>query len=514
MLQSLLGVLEVLSTYLLVAVGLRMVFKLRCALFAHMQRLSLSFHDATAVGDSLYRVTWDTYSVQEFFNSGIIPALTAIFTLGGIAFVMIAIDWKVTLAALMIGVPLMLFIRRMDKPMTEFSLRVHERESDISTRVQETLTGIRAVQAYGREEFEGSRFRQHAKASMRANLRLTVLESGSQAVIDLLLAAGTAAVIGVTAAEALAGQLTVGDVVLLVAYVAMLYQPLQTLASTAVVVQSAAAGAQRVFALLDAAPDVADAEHAVELQGRASGHIAFEHVSFSYREELLTLRDVCLDIPAGATVALVGPSGAGKTTLASLLIRFYDPKAGRITLDGADLRSLTLQSLRRNIALVLQEAILFSASIRENIAYARPGVALEEIKAAARAAGAHEFIMALPQGYETEIGERGVTLSGGQRQRLSIARAFLKDAPILILDEPTSALDAETEANLLEALERLKKGRTTLIIAHRLSTIRSADQVVVLQDGMVVEVGTHEQLRHGGGPFQRLYDSQFGAISH
>ena len=513
-LQSLLGVLEVLSTYLLVAVGLRMVFKLRCALFAHMQRLSLSFHDATAVGDSLYRVTWDTYSVQEFFNSGIIPALTAIFTLGGIAFVMIAIDWKVTLAALMIGVPLMLFIRRMDKPMTEFSLRVHERESDISTRVQETLTGIRAVQAYGREEFEGSRFRQHAKASMRANLRLTVLESGSQAVIDLLLAAGTAAVIGVTAAEALAGQLTVGDVVLLVAYVAMLYQPLQTLASTAVVVQSAAAGAQRVFALLDAAPDVADAEHAVELQGRASGHIAFEHVSFSYREELLTLRDVCLDIPAGATVALVGPSGAGKTTLASLLIRFYDPKAGRITLDGADLRSLTLQSLRRNIALVLQEAILFSASIRENIAYARPGVTLEEIKAAARAAGAHEFIMALPQGYETEIGERGVTLSGGQRQRLSIARAFLKDAPILILDEPTSALDAETEANLLEALERLKKGRTTLIIAHRLSTIRSADQVVVLQDGMVVEVGTHEQLRHGGGPFQRLYDSQFGAISH
>ena len=512
--QALVGLFEVLSTYMLVSVGLRMVFKLRCSLFDHIQQLSLSFHDATAVGDSLYRVTWDTYSVQELFNSAIIPALTAIFTLGGIAFVMLSIDWKVTLVALMIGVPLVLFIRRIDKPMTEFSLRVHERESDIGSRVQETLTGIRAVQAYGREEFEGARFRQHANASMRANLRLTVLESGSQAIIDLLLAIGTAAVIGVTAAEALSGQLTVGDVVLLVAYVAMLYQPLQTLASTAVVVQSAAAGAQRVFAVLDAPPDVADAKDAIELEGRSSGHIAFEHVSFSYREELLTLRDVCIDIPAGGTVALVGPSGAGKTTLASLLIRFYDPQVGRITLDGSDLRGLTLQSLRRNIALVLQEPVLFSASIRENIEYARPGVTLEEIKDAARAAGAHEFIQALPEGYETEIGERGVTLSGGQRQRLSIARAFLKDAPILILDEPTSALDAETEALLLEALERLKKGRTTLIIAHRLSTIRSADLIVVLQDGMVVEVGTHEELRRGGGPFQRLYDSQFGITPH
>ncbi|HLH63581.1 MAG TPA: ABC transporter ATP-binding protein [Ktedonobacteraceae bacterium] len=512
--QALVGLFEVLSTYLLVSVGLRMVFKLRCALFNHIQQLSLSFHDATAVGDSLYRVTWDTYCVQELFNSAMIPALTAVFTLGGIAFIMISIDWKVTIAALMIGVPLVFFIRRIDKPMTEFSTRVHERESDISSRVQEALTSIRAVQAYGREEFEGARFRQHANASMRANLRLTVLESGSQAVIDLLLAVGTAAVIGVTAAEALGGQLTVGDVVLLVAYVAMLYQPLQTLASTAVVVQSAAAGAQRVFSVLDASPDVADAGDAIELQGRAKGHIAFEHVSFSYREDLLTLRDVCIEVPAGGTVALVGPSGAGKTTLASLLIRFYDPKAGRITLDGADLRSLTLKSLRRNIALVLQEPVLFSASVRENIEYARPGVTLEEIKEAARAAGAHEFIQALPGGYETEIGERGVTLSGGQRQRLSIARAFLKNAPILILDEPTSALDAETEAQLLEALERLKEGRTTLIIAHRLSTIRSADQIVVLQDGMVVETGTLTELRQGGGPFQRLYDSQFRSVPH
>ena len=513
-LQSLVGVLEVLGTYLLVSVGLRMVFKLRCALFDHTQRLSLSFHDATAVGDSLYRVTWDTYCAQELFNSGIIPALTASFTLAGIACVMLAVNWGVTLVALMVGVPLVLFIRRLDRPMTESSLRVHERESDVSTRVQETLTGIRAVQAFGREEFEGARFRQHAKASMRANLRLTLLQTSSQAAIDLLLAAGTAAVIGVTAAQALAGRLTVGDVVLLVAYVAMLYKPLETLAYTAAAAQSAAAGARRVFALLDTALDVADAEDAIELPGRVSGHLAFERVSFNYREGVRALRDVCLDIPAGATIALVGPSGAGKTTLASLLLRFYDPTAGRITFNGIDVRTFSLRSFRRNIALVLQEPVLFSASVRENIAYARPGVTLWEIEAAARAAGAHEFITALPKGYETEIGERGVTLSGGQRQRLSIARAFLKDAPILILDEPTSALDAKTEALLLEALELLKRGRTTLIIAHRLSTIRGADRIVVLQDGMVVEVGTHAELRHRGGPFQRLYDSQFGAISH
>jgi ATP-binding cassette subfamily B protein/subfamily B ATP-binding cassette protein MsbA len=511
-LQLVVGALTMLGTNLVIWAALRMVFRLRCLLFEHLQKLSLAFHDTTRVGDSLYRVAWDTYAVQTLLNNAIVPATTATLTLVGVAVVMALCDRWVTLAAVAVAVPLVLLIRRLDRPMTRHSLQVHERESDLSSRVQETLTAIRAVQAFAREPLERERFERQAAASLRAHLRLTFLQTGSQMVVSLLMAAGTAAVVGLAGLRALAGTLTPGDVVLLAGYIVMLYKPLETLAYTAVAVQGAAAGARRVLALLDVQPDVADAADAVALPGRGWGRLVFEGVSFAYRPGEPVLREVSLDLRPGETVAVVGASGAGKTTLASLVVRFYDPAAGRITLDGYDLRALTLRSLRENVALVLQDPIVFGASIRENIAYGRPDATVAEVEAAARAANAHEFIVALPDGYDTVVGERGVTLSGGQRQRLSIARAFVKDAPVLILDEPTSALDADNERAVLDALARLVKGRTTLIIAHRLSTIRGADRIVVLQDGAVAEEGPHEALLARGGVYARLHARQAAPV--
>jgi ABC-type multidrug transport system fused ATPase/permease subunit len=512
-LQAVAGSLTMLGTNVLVAIGLRMVFRLRCRLFEHVQRLSLAFHDATPLGDSLYRVTWDTYAAQALFNAALVPAVTASATLAGIAAVMLSRDVPAAIAALLIAVPLAVLIRRLDRPLTEHSLRVHERESDVSSRVQETLAGIRAVQAFGREGLEQARFERHAADSLRANMRLTSVQTGSHALIGLVMAVGTAAVIGLAGRQALAGHLTAGDVVLLVAYVAMLAKPLETLAYTAVAVQGAVAGGHRVLALLDAVPDVQDAADATPLPGRPQGRLAFEGVSFRYRGGGLALREVTLEVEPGETLAVVGASGAGKSTLASLLVRFYDPTAGRITLDGRDLRTLTLRSLRESVALVLQEPLLFGASVRENIAYGRPGAADADIVAAARAAGAHDFVSALSRGYDSPIGERGVTLSGGQRQRLAIARAFVKDAPLLILDEPTSALDAEAEAGLLSALERLMRGRTTLIIAHRLSTIRNARRIAVLSDGALVALGPHAELLATSPLYARLWRLQAGPLA-
>ncbi len=510
LIELLMGVFNVVSAYVLNAVALRMVFKLRSALFDHLQRLSLGFHDTKTVGDSLYRVAWDSYCVQSIFSEGVVPALTAGVTLFGIAVVLLTRDWRLTVAALGVAVPLILLVRKLDRPMTEQSLRVHEFESDVSTRVQETLVDIRAVQAYGREQFESERFQNKASASLRASLRLTVIQTASQAIVGLVLAAGTAAVIWLGASGVLQGRLTSGDLVLLVAYVAMIFKPLETLAYTAAAVQSAAAGARRVFTVLDATPDVSDAPNAVALPARAKGRIVLNDVTFGYRPGRPILHQVNLEIPAGSTVALVGESGVGKSTLASLILRFYDPAKGSITLDGHDLRGLTLKSLRENIALVTQDPILFCASIRENIAYSRPGASDAQIEAAAQAAGAHTFIERLPEKYDTQIAERGVTLSSGQRQRIAIARAFLKDAPVLILDEPTSALDAETEDRLLAALQDLMRGRTALIIAHRLSTVRGAHRIVVLKGGRIVESGTHDELLERGEVYARLHELQFG----
>ncbi len=473
-----------------------MVFHLRCRLFDHVQRLSLAFHDATPVGDSLYRVTWDSYAAQAIFNSGLVPAITAFVTLVGIVVMMAYQDGVVTMVALAVCVPLALLIRQLDRPMTASSLRVHERESDVSTRVQETLVGIRAVQAFGREEVGGHAVpRARPGQPRRQRAKLTALQTGSQAAGQHTDGRGRGRVVFLAARRALEGQITAGDVVLIAAYVAMLYRPLETLTYTAGTIQNAAAGARRVLALLDTKPDVADARGAVALSGRASGHVTFDDVTFGYREGQPVLRDITLEVRPGETVALVGASGAGKTTLASLLLRFYDPVA-RPRVPGRPRppqrsRSPPCGGTSRwccrspccsgpPSARTSPTGGPRPPSKRSGRPRARPAPTISSRRC--------------PTGYETPIGERGVMLSGGQRQRLSIARAFLKDAPVLILDEPTSALDAETEAVLLDTLRRLMRGRTTLIIAHRLSTVREADRIVVLRDGRIEESGTHAEL--------------------
>ncbi len=500
--------ISVVSTWLLISSGLRMVFKLRCRVFEHIQRLPLSFHDATTVGDSLYRITWDTYAVQSLFNEGLVPGISSVVTLLGIAVVMVGQDWSIAVVALIIGCVLLLLVRRLEKPTTELSTRVHENESRVSTRVEQTLGGIRAVQAFGREAHESTRFANQARESLKANLRLTILQTASQSGVAVLFACGTAAVIWMTARRVIAGELSPGDIVLMVGYTALLFKPLETLSYTASSIQGSVAGAHRVFEILDKKSSISDSPTAAALKNPVRGKIEFDHVSFGYRPEQSVLRDVRLTIPAGSSVAMVGPSGAGKTTLAGLILRFYDPVKGRILLDGCDLREITLESLRRQIAMVPQEPVLFDVSIQENIAYSRPNATEQDVHAAARAAGAWDFIQALPKGFDTPIGERGVMLSGGQRQRLSLARAFLKDACIIVLDEPTTGLDAQTEADLLATLKRLMAGRTTIIIAHHLHTVRHVDQIIVLQGGELIQTGTHDQLLEQDGLYRHLYELQ------
>lgn len=498
----------VLSTWLLISSGLRMVFKLRCRVFEHIQRQPPAFHDATTVGDSLYRITWDTYSVQSLFNAGLVPGISSAVTLAGIAVVMAGQDWSIGVVALVIGALLLVLVQRLEKPTTTLSTRVHENESQVSTRVEQTLTGIRAVQAFGRENYESDRFARQANESLKANLRLTLLQTASQSAVAVLFAGGTAAVIWMTALRVIHRELTPGDIVLMVGYTALLFKPLETLSYTASSIQGAVAGANRVFEILDKEPVIRDSPTAQPLRPPVAGAIQFERLSFGYAPEQSALCDVDVTIPAGSSVAMVGPSGAGKTTMASLIVRFYDPLAGRILLDGRDLREITIESLRRHIAIVPQEPVLFDASIGENIAYSRPDATWEQIRIAAQSAGAWDFIQAMPRGLDTPIGERGARLSGGQRQRLSLARAFLKDARIIVLDEPTTGLDAQTEADLLLTLKRLMAGRTTIVIAHHLYTVRHLDQIVVLQQGRVVQNGTHDQLAKIDGLYRHLHDLQ------
>jgi ATP-binding cassette, subfamily B, bacterial len=474
----------VLSTY----AGQKLLLRFRARLFGHVQRLSLAYHDMKGVTDSTYRIQYDAQSIQTIVISGVVPLITAIFTVGGMLYVTTMIDWRLGLIALAVAPPLLLALHVYRRRLRSGWHRAKALESSALSVVHETLSALRVVKAFGQEEREGERFVDRSSESMRVQVGLSSVEGRFGLVVALIMGIGTAAVLFVGARRVQSGALTVGDLVLVMAYLQQLYEPLQTISKKAGSLQSSLASAERVYSLLDEAPDLIESPHARRLP-RAAGAVAFRHVWFSYDGQVPVLKDISFKLEPGTSVGVAGATGAGKSTLVSLLARFYDPTVGEIELDGVDLREYRIADLRSQFAIVLQEPVLFSTSVAENISYARPSASRAEIEAAAVAANAHEFISALPDGYDTLVGERGMRLSGGERQRISLARAFLKDAPILILDEPTSSVDLGTEASIMQAMQRLMSGRTTIMIAHRLSTLEGCPLRLQLESGRVVDRG-------------------------
>ncbi len=474
----------------------------RTQLFRHAQRLSLAFHDRRGTADSIYRIQWDAPSIQWLTIDGLIPFLAALAMLAGMVAVIGWIDLQLALVALTVAPILFVLSRAYDRHTRQRYHRVKELETGALGVVQEVLGALRVVKAFGREESEQQRFLERSAAGVQARVRLSVMEGWFGLLVNLTTAAGAAVVLFIGMKNVLAGTLTLGALLAVLSYLAQLYRPLETISRQVASLQDSMAGVRRALELLDQVPEVKERPRARPLR-RAAGAVEFRNVTFGYERQPV-LRDVSFRVAPGARVGIVGPTGAGKSTLVSLLTRFYDPAGGQILLDGVDIRDYRLADLRGQFAIVLQDPVLFSTTIRENIAYGRPGAALEDIQAAARAANAEAFIAALPDGYDTVVGERGMTLSGGEKQRVAIARAFLKDAPVLILDEPTSALDARTEALVLDALRRLMQGRTTLIVAHRLSTIRHVDFLLVLDGGRLLECGPPAELLARGGLYARL----------
>ena len=504
--QILWGLLNLASNYLFVKIGLQALLKLRTDLYAYLQSLSLKYHDARRSSDSSFRVAYDSQSIQTIYNKGFTNIFSSGITLIGTFCVMIGIDWQLTLLSLAIVPAIVGAIYFFAHRIRRDSTSIQEQESALLAQAQEGLSSVRMVHAFGREEWEVRQFHLQAQQSLHANLRLTLTNVNSALVISTLMVVGTAAMYYLGTLHVLAGTLTLGSLLVFSAYLLMLYQPLESLTYTAWAMEGATAGARRCFEVLDRADDVVDAPDAQEIT-KTKGALGFENVSFSYGPQQTILHDIDLSISPNQIVAVVGGTGAGKSTLLSLVPRFYDPNAGRVTLDGRNLRAVTKKSLRAKIAIVLQDTLLFSTTIRENIAYGRPGATDQEIREAARRAQADEFISRLPGGYDSPVGERGGHLSVGQRQRIGIARAFLKDAPILLLDEPTSALDPTTEAAIMETIKDLMQGRTTLIVTHRLATIHRVDRIVVMEHGRIVEQGTGLDLVAKGGVYAKLYAS-------
>jgi ATP-binding cassette subfamily B protein len=484
---TLLGLAQRLAgSWLATYVGEQLTLDFRTRLFGHVQRLSLAYHDSRGTSDTTYRIQYDAPAIQWVMVDALIPLVGAVATFVAMIVVTARISGRLALVALAVSPILIALARIYSGPLRNRWRDAKKLESSAMAVLQEVVSAVRVVKAFGREQREQERFADHSCKGVRARLAATLQEGAFSMLVGLTTAGGTAAVLIIGANSVRAGTLSLGSLLLVMSYLVQLYEPLKTIGKNASSQQKSLASAERAFALLDQLPEVMERDHARPLI-RAQGAINFENVEFAYESPHVVLRDVSFAIPAGARVGISGRTGAGKTTLLNLLTRFYDPSAGHILLDGVDLRDYRLRDLRNQFSIVLQEPVLFPTSIAENIAYGRPSAAEEEIIEAAKSANAHEFIIRLPNGYNTRVGERGMRLSGGERQRISIARAFLKDAPLLLLDEPTSSVDVRTEAAILEAIEQLMHGRTTFLISHRLSLLESCDVRLNVENGKASE---------------------------
>jgi ATP-binding cassette subfamily B protein len=494
--------------YVTTSVGQWVMHDLRLKLYHRIQRLSLAYHDQSQTGDLLSRVTSDIDAIQSFITSGLLTALVNGMTLVGMVGVMFYVNWRFTLIALSVAPVLFAVVFSYTRRIKKASRQVRKKEGEIVSVIQEVLSSIRVVKAFAREDYEERRLEEQSLEGIEIALRARSLKAKLAPLVDIIVAIGTAMVLWYGARMALNGSLSAGDLVVFIAYLGKMYKPMQELSKMTDAYSKAVVGYERIKEIVDAEGEVKDLPGARQAP-RFQGNIEFDDVSFSYSPDQPILKDVSFKIEAGQVAALVGPTGAGKTTIIGLIPRFYDPTSGTVKIDGTDVRQFRQKSLREQISLVLQETVLFHGPIWNNIAYGKPSASRGEIIQAAEMANAHEFIEKMPEGYDTIVGERGVTLSGGQRQRIAIARAIIRDTPILILDEPSSGLDAASEKLVFEALDRLMENRTTIVIAHRLSTIRRASCIYAVEDGSIVERGTHDELLKAGGVYAGLYQLQF-----
>ncbi|HXZ79284.1 MAG TPA: ABC transporter ATP-binding protein [Terriglobales bacterium] len=494
--------------YITTNVGQWIAYELRRTIYAHIQRLSLAFHDQKQTGDLISRVTNDIDSIQSFITSGLLSSLINIITLFGMIGVMFYLNWRFTLIALSIAPPLFIVVYSYTRRIKKAARAVRKKEGEITSVVEEVLSSIRVVKAFAREDYEVRRLEQESLEGIEIALRARGLKAKLTPIVDLIVAVGTGLVLWFGARLILSGSLSAGSLVVFILYLKKMYKPMQELSKMTDSYSKAAVGYERIQEILANDKEIKDSLRAIAAP-RFRGDIEFDNVSFSYTPDTPVLKDVSFTIKAGELAALVGPTGAGKTSIISLIPRFYEPTAGAVKIDGMDIRRYRQRSLRQQISFVLQETMLFHAPVWQNVAYGRPEATRSEIIRAAELANASDFIEKLPEGYDTIIGERGMTLSGGQRQSVAIARAILRKNSILILDEPTTGLDSASERLVFEALDRLIQGKTAIVIAHRLSTIRKADVIFVIQDGEIVERGKHDELLHRGGLYAELYHLQF-----